>query len=40
VQHEFLVATDMAIKFYYEEVLDEKLRSLSRLQALMDRAMD
>jgi hypothetical protein len=31
---------DMAIKFYYEEVSDEKLKSLFRLQALMDKAMD
>ncbi len=30
----------MAIKLYYEEVLDEKLRSPSILHALMDKAMD
>jgi hypothetical protein len=30
----------MAIKLYYEDVLNVKLRSPSRLQALMDKVMD
>jgi hypothetical protein len=32
VQHELLAATNVIIKLYYEEVLDEKLRSPSLLQ--------
>jgi hypothetical protein len=31
---------DVVIKFYYEEVLDEKLRSPFKLHALMDKVMD
>jgi hypothetical protein len=38
--NELLVAADMAVKLYYEEVPNEKLSSPSRLQALMDKAMD
>jgi hypothetical protein len=31
VQHELSVAIDVTIEFYYEEIMDEKLRSPSRL---------
>ncbi len=40
VKCEFLAPTYMAVKFYYAEVLDEKLKPPSRLQAFMDKAMD
>jgi len=30
----------VVVKFYCEEVLDEKFKSTSKLQALMDKAMD
>jgi hypothetical protein len=31
---------NMAVKLYYEEIMVEKLRSPSKLQALMDKVMD
>jgi hypothetical protein len=40
VQCEFLVVANVVVKLYYEKVWDEKLKSPSRLQALMDKAMD
>ncbi len=36
---ELLAATNMVKKLYYEEILDEKLRSPSKLQALTNKAM-
>jgi hypothetical protein len=40
VQHELLVAIDIIVKLYSKEVLNEKLRSASRLHAFMDKTMD
>jgi hypothetical protein len=40
VRHELSIATDVLVQLYYEEVLNEKLKSPSRLHALMDKAMD
>jgi hypothetical protein len=40
VQHELLAVMNVAVKLYYEEVPNEKLRSPFRLQALMDKTMD
>jgi hypothetical protein len=35
-----LAVTNVTIELYYEEVPDEKLKSPSKLQALMDKVMD
>ncbi len=40
VQRQLSAAVGVAIKFYYEEVLDDKLKSPSRLQAPTDKVMD
>jgi len=40
VQHELLTTVDIVVKLYYEEVLDENLRSSSRTKALMDKVME
>jgi hypothetical protein len=40
VQHEILVVANLAVKLYYEEILNEKLGSPCSLHALMDKQMD
>jgi hypothetical protein len=40
VQCEFLVAINVAIELYYEEAPNEKLKSPSILQTLMDKVMN
>jgi len=40
VRHELSIVADIVIQLYYEEVPNEKLKSPSRLQALMDKVMD
>jgi hypothetical protein len=40
MQCELSAIANMVMKLYYKEVLDEKLVSPSKLQALMNKAMD